>query len=71
MATNQDQVLRLLDRALADSTFLARLMADPLGVARAEGIRVSTADLKRWLGLPEGTSDAELLDIMRVRLTRS
>ena len=69
MATTRETVLRLLDRALADPALLQRLMADPLGVARAEGVQVTTADLKRWLRLP-AASDEELLEVLRGRLER-
>jgi hypothetical protein len=65
-----DSILRLLDRAAADPSFLARLSADPLGQAAAAGIRVSAADLKELLGLP-GATDAELVEVLRTRITRS
>lgn len=68
MATAQEAVQQLLERALSDPAYLQQVMADPLGTARAAGIRVTTADLKRWLHLPEGTTDAELLELLRARL---
>lgn len=69
MNANDESVLRLLDRALADPVLLQQLMADPFGTAHAAGVQVTTADVKRWLQLPDAT-DEELFAVLRNRLAR-
>jgi len=64
-----DVILRLLDGAAADPRLLAALMADPLGMARAAGVRVSGADIKQLLGLA-GASDLELIEVLRAHFAR-
>jgi hypothetical protein len=70
LAANHQAVIELLERALADSMLLQRLMVDPLGTARAERVQVTTSDVKRWLGVPEAT-DEELFEMIRGWLARA
>ncbi len=63
----REQLARLLERALADADFLAALAADPLGTALAAGVRVTAADVKALLGMPEAT-DQEMVEVVRARL---
>jgi hypothetical protein len=70
MTTRQDSLLGVLDRAGADPGFLAELAAQPLQTMLAAGVRISTADLKQLLSI-EGATDAELLEVLRVRLAHT
>ena len=65
-----ETVLGLLDRAAEDSVLLQALATDVLDVARAAGVRISAADLKTMLGIPEAT-DRELVEVLRARLNQA
>ena len=67
MAMRQESLRSVLDRAAEDRDFLAQLAARPLETALAAGVQISTADLKQLLSLA-GATDAELLEVLRVRI---
>jgi hypothetical protein len=58
----------MLDRAVENPALLAEMAADPLQVAQRLGIRLTGEDFKALLGIP-GASDAELVEVLRRRLT--
>src|SRR5438105_634067 len=70
MAIQRATLASLLERAAAEPSFLEQLAADPLGTVQAAGVEVSAADIKAWLALDAAT-DAELLDVLRVRIRPS
>jgi hypothetical protein len=61
-------LVSLLDQAIADPAWRRPLLADPLGAAHAAGVRLTAADFKHLLGLPDAT-DLELLEVLRARLS--
>jgi hypothetical protein len=63
----QALILPLLGRALAEPVFRELLVADPLGVAVAAGVRPSAAELKQLFGTPEA-SDVEFIEMLAARL---
>ncbi len=68
MAITHVSLLSVLDRAVQDPIVLADLAANPLAAAERWGARVTAEDLKILLGVP-GATDAELVEVMRRRLT--
>lgn len=62
-------LVALLDRAMGDPAWRRALLADPLGTAYAAGVRLTAADLKHLLGLPDAT-DLELLEVLHARLAQ-
>src|SRR3954454_2551882 len=67
LVNQQEAIVALLDRAIAEPPLLARIAADPFGSLAAAGVRVTGTDLKTILGLPEAT-DQELVEVLRTRL---
>jgi len=68
MATIEETMQQLIERATADPDFKARLASDPLGTAQAEGFALSADDLKTLLGRP-GDSDAEIVEELKARVS--
>jgi hypothetical protein len=58
----------IVDRAIIDAEFLARLARDPIGTAYAEGYAVSAEEIKAFLGLSHVPNREVMLEL-RARLT--
>lgn len=69
MATGMAALLGLLDRAVVEPDFLAALVANPLATARAAGVQITLADVKRLLDLSEAT-DEEIVEVLRIHTAR-
>ena len=68
MATIEETMQQLIERATADPDFKSRLASDPIGTAQAEGYALSADDLKTLLGRP-GDSDAEIVEELKARVS--
>jgi len=68
MATIEETLQHLIERATADPDFKTRLASDPIGTAQAEGYALSANDLKAFLGRP-GDSDAEIVEELKARVS--
>jgi hypothetical protein len=62
-------VQRVMDRAVSDPDFAARLRSDPVGVARAEGL--SDAGLKAALNLNSDASHEEMTEELQRRVSHA
>ena len=60
----------IIDRAASDPDFLKRLAQDPAGTVQAEGLQVSTSELKALFDMPEA-SDQEVAEALQARLSHS
>jgi hypothetical protein len=58
---------RFVERAASEPDLWGRLLADPLGTARAEGVAVDARDVKSWFGIA-GATDHELLAVIAAHL---
>ena len=68
MATIQETLQHLIERAAADPDFKTRLASDPIGTAQAEGYALSPNDLKAFLGR-SGDSDVEIVEELKARVS--
>lgn len=69
MAIARTSLADLLDRAAQDPELLHELAVNPLEVAISLGLHLTGSDLKTLLGL-DGATDAELLEVLQIRLAR-
>jgi len=63
-------VQQILDMAIRDPEFMARLRQDPVGAASAAGFTVSADELKSALGI-DGATSAELTEALEARVSHS
>ena len=68
MAKTERTFTSQLNRALQHESYLQRLAADPLGTLHGDNVRLTTAELKEWFGVPEDATDLELVELLHRRI---